>query len=75
MNFAVVKSDSSLAAMPGDCYNNTFCDSKSHAERVHFGCFYVRDNLEYAGEVAGCECFRLFHVFVVLTLFPLRLVQ
>ena len=75
MNLAAVKSDNGLAIMQGNRYDNALCNGKSHAERVHLGWFWMRDNLEYAREIAGCECFRLFHVFVVLTLFPLGLVQ
>ena len=71
MYLAAVKSDSDLAAMLGNRYDDTFRNGKTHSERVHLRCFWVRDNLKYAGEITGCECFRLFHMFAVLTLFPL----
>ena len=72
MDLAAVKSNSGLPIAAGNRYNNAFCNGKSHTERVHFGWFWVRNDFEYAGEIAGRECFRLCHVFAVLTLFPLR---
>ena len=75
MDGATVKPDGGVGIARADCYNDTLCNSKSHAERVHLGGFGVRDDLEYAREVAGGECFRVFHLFSVMTLFRLRTVQ
>lgn len=75
MDWVAIKLNSGLAVILENRYDNTFCDGKSHSERVHLGWFWVRDNLEHTRKVAGCECFRVVHVFAILTLFLLELIQ